>query len=144
MFIGLRIAEKYYSRGVVGPSNCLVMFYLVEEQFDKARELYQRYNLANSSRIMFQSALSSARIRENPKIVEELMSLLNNAPSITQEVWGLLHSNLVNIYGMYSCKIKVLKMLCLVNFLTQANTLLLCKKINNFILFRDFVVICSN
>lgn len=132
MFIGLRIVEKYYSRGVVGPANCLVMFYLVEEHFDKARELYQRYNLANSSRIMFQSALSSARIKENPKIVEELMSLLNNAPSITQEVWGLLHSNLVNIYGMYLSMIKILKMICLVNFLIQANTLLLCKKINNY------------
>lgn len=100
MFVVTRIAEKYYSRGVVAPANCLCMFYLAEEQFDKARELYQRYNLANSSRIMFQHALSNARSRENPKIVEELMSLLNNAPSITQEVWGLLHSNLVNIYGM--------------------------------------------
>lgn len=126
MFIGLQIAEKYYSRGVVGPANCLVMFYLTEEQFDKARELYQRYNLANSSRIMFQSALSSARIKENPKIVEELMTLLNNAPSVTQEVWGLLHSNLVNIYGMYLCKIKL--------------TISYCVQKSTIILFHDFVI----
>lgn len=96
-----RIAEKYYSRGVVGPVNCLCMHYLAEEQYDKARELYLHYNLANSSRVMFQHALSCARAKENPKILEELMSMLSNAPSITPEIWGLLYSNLVNIYGTF-------------------------------------------
>lgn len=77
------------------------MFYLADGQTEKAKEIYQRFNLANASRIMFKNVLRKARKTSNPKLIEELLSLLNNSPALTTEMKAVIYSNLINTYGKY-------------------------------------------
>uniref|UniRef100_A0A1B6MDN1 Pentacotripeptide-repeat region of PRORP domain-containing protein n=1 Tax=Graphocephala atropunctata TaxID=36148 RepID=A0A1B6MDN1_9HEMI len=94
-----RIVEKYHSKGVTVPANCLCMFYLGEGQVPQAQEVFRRYNLGNSSRLMFQNVLAKARVSSNPTMLEELLSLVQGTACITPEVKGIICSNLLNIYA---------------------------------------------
>lgn len=93
------IVEKYFKKGSLVPANCLFMYYLAEGQTEKAKEIYQKYSLASASRIMFKTILRRARRDSNPKLVEDLLSILENAVSNTPETKSVLYSNLINIHG---------------------------------------------
>uniref|UniRef100_A0A1B6EW94 PROP1-like PPR domain-containing protein n=1 Tax=Cuerna arida TaxID=1464854 RepID=A0A1B6EW94_9HEMI len=93
-----RIVDKYHSKGVSMPSNCLCMYYLGEGQVQQAQEVYRRYNLANSSRLMFQNVMGKARRTANPILLEELLSLVQEAACMTPASKGVICSNLLNMY----------------------------------------------
>lgn len=92
------ITEKYFKKGCTAPANSLCLFYLTSGQVEKAKELYQRYNLANLSQIMFRPVLRRAKIDNDPKVIEDTISLFQNCAALTPQLKAILYSNLINIH----------------------------------------------
>ncbi|XP_054261805.1 leucine-rich PPR motif-containing protein, mitochondrial isoform X2 [Macrosteles quadrilineatus] len=95
----VRIVEKFCSKGYTSPANCLAMHYLATGDKEKAQQVFEKHNLKNSSQLMFRSVLSKARVAQDPKIVEDLLSMVKDAPAVTPDVMSVIYSNLINIYS---------------------------------------------
>jgi leucine-rich PPR motif-containing protein len=93
-----KIARKYADHQILGPVNVLWIHYFVSGNQQKTDQLWKEY-LSASPRLMFHRIIQEGREKENPEMVNKLISYLNNGTSISEGAIGNVYSSLIDIYA---------------------------------------------
>ncbi|KAJ8913044.1 hypothetical protein NQ315_002060 [Exocentrus adspersus] len=89
------IAIKYATKGVVAPLNVLWTHYFVNENTDKAEQIWNTY-LKDSPRIMFQKIVQTARDKQDENLAKKLIQHLKIS-NVTEGAIGNAYSCLLDV-----------------------------------------------
>ncbi|XP_071514137.1 leucine-rich PPR motif-containing protein, mitochondrial isoform X2 [Panulirus ornatus] len=95
----MALSEKYASRGILEPANCLWMYLFSEGRHSEAQEIYDKYLSGCSGPLMFRNILDNARKSNNIDLPSKLIEVLNVHPNISSRARGLVYSCWIDILG---------------------------------------------
>lgn len=96
-FSGHKIAQVAASKGYTTPANLLWMEYVLKGKDNEADTLWKE-SLSTANMVIFRRLLQESHVRNQPHLIEKLLSVLKTNSSVTLGSIGNVYSRLINLH----------------------------------------------